>query len=286
MYIIMMNYFLTRVILVCCTCFGLLISSLSAQEKIGAQLYSFRKQMPEDVPGTLARIKAMGISELEGGGLYGLTADAFKELLRDNGLTMVGVGAEFNELDSNVQAAVDRAKLFNVKYVTCYWIPHNGSDFGIADAKKAIAVFSKAGKALRENGISLCYHPHGYEFRPYQGGTLFDYMVKNIDKLNANFELDVFWAKHGGADPAALMKKYPDRFPLLHLKDRRKGTPGNNTGEADVETNVVLGDGDVNIAAVMEQAKKIGVKHYLIEDESSRCMEQVPESVKYLRSLE
>ena len=97
--------------------------------------------------------------------------------------------------------------------------------------------------------------------------------------------MDVFWVKHPGQDPAALLEKYPDRFLLLHLKDRKPGTEGNQTGHADVETNVVLGQGDISIAAVMRAAKKIGVKYCFIEDESSRSEEQIPLSLQYLAGL-
>jgi sugar phosphate isomerase/epimerase len=97
--------------------------------------------------------------------------------------------------------------------------------------------------------------------------------------------MDVFWVKHPGQDPAALLRKYPKRFPLLHLKDREHGTPGNQNGHADDETNVVLGKGDVGIAAVMRQAKKNRVKHYFIEDESTRSVQQIPLSIAYLKTL-
>jgi sugar phosphate isomerase/epimerase len=72
---------------------------------------------------------------------------------------------------------------------------------------------------------------------------------------------------------------------MLHLKDRQHGTICNNKGYADEETNVILGKGDVNIKDVMKAAKKAGVKHYFIEDESSRVMNQLPESISYLKSL-
>ena len=62
------------------------------------------------------------------------------------------------------------------------------------------------------------------------------------------FELDVFWAQHGGADPLELMKKYPKKFTLLHLKDMEKGIKGNNTGYEEDDTNVVLGTGQIDIA--------------------------------------
>jgi sugar phosphate isomerase/epimerase len=72
----------------------------------------------------------------------------------------------------------------------------------------------------------------------------------------------------------------------MHLKDRKPGTPGNQNGHADVESNVVLGQGDVGIDRVMAAAKKAGVKHYFIEDESSHSVEQIPQSLTYLKSLD
>ena len=114
---------------------------------------------------------------------------------------------------------------------------------------------------------------------------MFDYLVRKTNPRYLNFEMDVFWVKHPGQDPVALLKKYPDRFLLMHLKDRRHGTPGNQKGHADVETNVVLGTGDVGIAEVMREARKAGVKHYFIEDESSHSVHQIPQSLEYLKKL-
>ena len=264
----------------------LLLSStiILAQTEIGLQLYTFRNQIPKDIPGMLQKISNMGIRELEGGGTYGLSIDSFKTLLKKNNLRLVSVGAGFKELDSNPRTAVEKAKIFGATYVTCTWIPHE-KEFTIDHAKKAVDVFNKAGKLLKENGISLVYHPHGYEFGAYEGNTLFDYMMKNMDPAYANFEMDVFWIKHPGQDPVALLKKYPNRFLLMHLKDRKPGTPGNQDGKADVESNVVLGSGDVGIADIMREAPKAGVKHYFIEDESSRSEQQVPESLAFLKTL-
>lgn len=264
----------------------LLIHGANAQKTLGVQLYTFRHEMPKDVPGTLEKIHKMGIKVLEGGGLYGMSADQFKQLLKKYDLTMVSVGADFNELDSNVQRVAERAKLFNAKFVMCAWIPHKGTEFGIADINKSIEVFNRAGKYLKSQGLTFCYHPHGYEFRPYQNGTLFDELAGKTNPQYVNFELDVFWAKNGGADPVALLNKYPTRFPLFHLKDRRIGTVGNDNGTQDEETNVVLGQGDVNIKEIKRAAMKLKtVKYFFIEDESSHPMEQVPKSIAYWNSL-
>ncbi|GAC1430349.1 MAG: sugar phosphate isomerase/epimerase [Chitinophagaceae bacterium] len=264
--------------------FLLLLFAVSAQTAIGLQLYSFRNEFKKDVPGTLQKINQMGIRQIEGGGTYGMPLDAFKQLLAKNKLTMISVGADYKDLETNVQAVVTNAKAYGAKYVMCAWVPHNGS-FTIDDANKAIEVFNKAGKILKENGISFCYHAHGYEFRPYNNETLFDYMAKKMNPAYANFEMDVFWVKHPGQEPVALLKKYPGRFPLMHLKDRKPGTPGNQDGKADDESNVVLGAGDVGIAVIMKVAKKYGVKYFFIEDESPRSMEQVPQSLAFLKGL-
>ena len=129
----------------------------------------------------------------------------------------------------------------------------------------------------------MAYHAHGFEFRPYNDGTLFDYMAQNAKYFD--FEMDVYWVHHGGEDPLKLLKKYPSKFILLHLKDMEKGTKKDNTGHADVETNVVLGTGEVDIAGVVAEAKKLGIKYMFIEDECSRVVEQVPKSLRYLEGL-
>jgi sugar phosphate isomerase/epimerase len=264
--------------------FFVLSQSMKAQE-IGLQLYSLRNQFKTDVPGTLAKIKSWNIHEIEAGGTYGLSIEEYKKLLAQNNLKIVSISADFDSLAKNPQAAINEAKTFGAKYIVCFWIPHNDDDFTIADMKKAIDVFTAAGKKIHDAGLSFCYHPHGYEFRPYEQGTLFDYMVQHTDAKYLNFEMDVFWVKQPGQDPVALLEKYPTRFIMLHLKDRKPGTAGNQNGTADEESNVVLGQGDVNIAAVMKAAKKIGIKHYFIEDESSKSVEQIPQSLEYLQHL-
>ena len=259
-------------------------SVLFAQE-YGLKLYSLRNQLKVDVPGTLAKIKSWNIKEVESIGTYGMSGAEFKKLAAKNDLKIVSIGAEYDQLEKNPQSVIDEAITLGAKYVVCFWIPHKGNEFGIEETKKAIEVFTAAGKLMQQNGLSFCYHPHGYEFRPYNGGTLFDYMVNNTDPQYVNYELDVFWVKIPGHDPVALMQKYPKRFPLLHLKDSRHGTPGNLNGHADEESNVVLGKGEIDIASIVRLGRKIGVKHYFIEDESSRSEAQIPQSLAYLKEI-
>lgn len=258
------------------------LANARAQE-VGLQLYSLRNQFKEDVPKTLAMINEWGISSIEGGETYGLPMATFKELLVEHSLNVVSVGAGFEDLEGNIEKVIANAKAFNATYVMCAWVPHDDNRWDLEDTKHATEVFNAAGKTLADSGITLAYHPHGYEFRAYKDGTLFDYMAENA--TNFKFELDVFWAYHGGADPLALMKKYPTMFVLLHLKDMQKGVKGNNTGHADVETNVALGTGQIDIAAIIAEAKQLGIQYMFIEDESANVASQIPESLEYLEAL-
>lgn len=274
----------TSCIAVAMIAFGLLRAN--AQE-IGLQMGSMRELFRKDVPTALARIRELGVTELEGGGARGMDKEAFRKLLNEYGLKIIATGSSFEGLEENIQEIIDNANFFGASYIVCYWIPHEGDDFTFDNMRKAVEVFNAAGKILKDNGLTFCYHPHGYEFRPYEGGTgtLFEYMMDNTNPEYVSFQMDVFWIKNPGQDPVALLKKYPDRWELLHLKDRRPGTPNNLNGRQDVESNVVLGTGDVGIADIMRTARQIGIKHYFIEDESSRALEQVPKSLEYLRSL-
>jgi Trk K+ transport system NAD-binding subunit len=63
-----------------------------------------------------------------------------------------------------------------------------------------------------------------------------------------------------GQDPAALLKSIQTVSCFCISKTGSRALKEIKPGTADVETNVVLGQGDVNISAVMKAAKKIGVK--------------------------
>lgn len=258
---------------------------LYAQE-IGLQIYSLRNEFPKDVPGTFAKIKSWGIHNLEDGndGTYGYTQVEYNAMLAENDLKIVSASASFEELQDSPETVLARAKNYGSKYVVCFWIPHNGNDFTIEDINKALAVFNKAGELFAKEGVTLTYHPHGYEFRPYNGEMLIDHLIKNSEYFD--FEMDVYWFANPGEDPVAWLKKYPKEFRLMHLKDCKKGTPGNKNGTGDVETNVVLGTGQIEIAAIVAQAKKNGIAYLFVEDESSKVLIQAPKSIAFLQHLE
>ena len=251
----------------------------------GVQTYTFRKSMPLGVAQTLDTIKMMGFTEVEGGNGQGMTPEEFRKLCEERGLSIPSTGAGYEQLVKEPQAVADRAKALGSKYVMCAWIPHKTGSFNFDDAKKAVQDFNAAGKVLKENGLTLCYHPHGYEFQPHEKGTLLDYIITNTNPEYVSYEMDIMWVHFGGGDPVKLLNKYGDRWKLMHLKDLRKGTKKDLTGLTSPENDVPLGTGELNIPAILKAAKKVGIKHYFIEDESSDVKNLVPQSVVYLKSL-
>lgn len=269
----------------------ILIQEVNAQKKkplytapFAVQTYTYRNVMPKDVPGTLDLIKSLGITEIEGGGAKDVTLEEFKKMCDDRGIRIPSTGAGYEQL-RNPEEIVKRAKILGSTYVMCAWIPHKGDNFTIEEAKKAVEDFNYAGKILKENGITFCYHDHGYEFRPYEDGTLMDYIIKHTNPEYVSFEMDVLWTIHGGGDPVALLKKYGNRWKLMHVKDLKKGIKGDFSGHTPAENDVVLGTGQADWPNIIKEAKKVGIKHFFIEDESNNELVNVPKSIEYLKSL-
>jgi len=267
-------------------------ASLSAQAqkmpkwfKIGVQAYTYRNHMGENPDKILDLVRDLGIQEMEGGGSKTLSNADFLKKCQDRDIAVVSTGCDYNELKDNPAAVVTRAKELGVKMVMCPWIPHQKGKFNLQDAKNAVEVFNKAGKLLKENGVTLCYHNHGFEFQPYMDGTLMDYLVQKTDPKYVSFEMDIFWTIHGGASPASLLRKYPNRFSMMHLKDIKKGVTGDLTGGSGPENDVVLGTGQADYETIFKLAKKNGIKHFFIEDESDKEMENVPLSIAFLKKI-
>lgn len=251
---------------------------------LGVEAYTFRKSFPKDAAKTLDTIKMMGFTELEGGSNQVPTVE-FKKMCDERGIRIVSFGVGYDELVKSPDSVAQKAKELGADYVMCAWIPHKNGVFTFENAEKAAADFNRAGKILKEQGLTLCYHAHGYEFQPYEKGTLLDYLFTHTNSQYVSFEMDIFWIQFGGGDPVALLKKYGSRWKLMHLKDMKKGAIKDLTGLTSPENDVPLGTGELNIPEILKAAKKAGIQHYFIEDESNFVNTHVPQSIAYLKSL-
>jgi sugar phosphate isomerase/epimerase len=271
--------------------FALLLGVLAARagsfdQPIGLQLYSLRADFTRNVPATLEKVKSFGIRDVELAGTYNLSPERFKEMLKANGLNPVSGHFPFDAYRTNLAGVVHDAKILGLKYSGCAWIPHEGA-FDEKECRDAAAVFNQAGEALAKEGIQFFYHVHGFEFESHGNGTLLDLLMAETNPKQVRYQMDVLWVVFPGQDPVKLLEKYKGRWELMHLKDLKKGVAtGSLSGKTDVANDVVLGTGQMDWKAIMAAAKKAGIKHYFIEDESPTAAEQIPQSMKFLKQVQ
>jgi sugar phosphate isomerase/epimerase len=256
-------------------------------DRISLQLYSLRKEAPQWGPEkTLDLVRDWGFKYVEVAGTFGLPADKFKALLAERGLVAMGGHFPYDRYKNDPEGVAREAKALGLPYAGCAWIAHKGP-FDEEQCRAAAAVFNHAGEVLAREGIKFYYHNHGYEFVPYKDGTLFDLLAQETKPEYVSFQLDVLWAVLPGQDPAKLLDKYGSRWLLVHLKDLKKGVPtGDMSAKTDLTNDVTLGTGQVDWPAFFRSAEKAGVQYYFIEDESPTSVEQIPQSVKFLKSLQ
>jgi len=251
----------------------------------GMVSYTYRKSFAKDVAATLDTLKTLGIKDMEFSNLFGKKASEIRKMLDERGMFCSSFGVSYPDLTNKTREVGQNAKTLGAKYVRVAWVPHDGP-FTLEVAQQTVNDFNIVGKNLKDEfGITFCYHNHGYEFEPYENGTLFDYIMKNTDPKYVSFEIDILWTFFPGVNPSELINKYGKRFKLLHLKDLRKGVIGNFSGGTAVENDVALGTGQLDIPTILKAARKAGIRHYYIEDESPSYVKQVPQTITYLNNL-
>lgn len=258
----------------------------------GVVSYTYRKYFEKDIPSTLDIVKQNGITDIEFSNLFGHSAADLRKMIDEKGIYCSSFGVSYDDLVNKTDEVAQNAKALGAQYVRVAGIPHKKPGetgpgvFTLEEAQKAIEDFNRVGKILREQyGLGFIYHNHGFEFQPYGDGTLYDLLVTKTDPRYVSFEMDILWAFFPGQDPAGLLRKYGSRYKALHLKDLRKGVKGDMSGGTAQDNDVALGTGQIDLPAVLKAAKTAGIRHYYIEDESNAVMEQVPQSIAYLKGV-
>jgi len=266
-----------------------IFAAVDFHDHIGLQVWSLRDTAKTDLPGSLDLIKGYGLTEIEANGTPPVPIDDYAKLIKDRGLVAVGAHFPYEGLVKDTAQMVHNAKVLGLKFAGCAWIPHPKEGLTAELAHKAAADFNTIGAAFRAEGIRFAWHPHGFEFAPLasEGGkTAFDIIMAETKPENLDLEMDVFWVFHAGQDPVKLLKQYPGRWTLMHVKDIRKGAViGLSTGSAPPIDNVAVGTGQIDWPAVLKAGQQLGVQHFLIEDETPTPLVCIPDSLKYLRGL-
>ena len=136
--------------------------------------------------------------------------------------------------------------------------------------------------------MHLCYHNRAFDFEPVAGGgNLLDVLMQTAEPKLVSLELDIMWSRVAGVDPVTVLKKYGKRVALLHLKNVADiGAPQYNEKVAKGSFREV-GNGVIDIAAVLKAANAAGVQHYFVEQDQTPGdpLESLKQSFEYLKKL-
>jgi sugar phosphate isomerase/epimerase len=253
---------------------------------IGLQLYTLREELQKDMLGTLKQVAAIGIKEVELYDLYGKTASEFAQILKDDDLTAPSGHYMTRHLRGNWEKEIENAKTIGMKYmVNAILDPEERKSFD--DWKRLAELFNKAGEQTQKASIQYCYHNHNFEFQKFGNTTAYDYLLKALDPKLVKFEMDCFWVTHAGQDPVAYFKKYPGRFPLLHIKDMRDHPAPTVEKDDKMGMFAPVGHGTIDWKRIFAAAPTGGMKHFFIEQDwcEQPPLEAVKMSYTYLHNL-
>ena len=262
--------------------------------RLGAQLYTVRADLEKDFDGTLAKVAAAGFTEVEFAGYFKQTPRQVRDALKRHRLKAPSAHIDYGSLTGDTWARVlESAHTVGHKYLVNAWV-----DASIRDQpgawKRIAETYNRAGDASRRAGIQFAYHNHNFEFAPVKdadGKLPYDILLESCDARLVKMELDLCWISAAGKDPLEYFRRYPGRFPMVHVKGLRQLPP--TTGDAVPIDRVLplitdVGHDDViDWKKIFAQSRAAGIQHYFVEhDVPKQPFESLKASHDYLSRLQ
>jgi sugar phosphate isomerase/epimerase len=262
--------------------FASLAGETAKLKNFGIQLWSVRDDLAKDPKGVLKQLSSYGYKQIESfeggkGMFWGMSNTEFKAEMDNLGMKIISSHCDINK-DFEKKAA--EAAAIGMKYLIC---PYKGPQKDLDAFKKFADEFNQKGEICKKSGIRFAYHNHDYSFATLNGEMGQDVMMKNTDASLVDFELDMYWVVAAGQDIETWLKKYPKRFRLCHVKDRKKGAP-----LTDKDESVVVGTGSIDYPRILKTAKKLGMEYYIIEQEKwegTTPMQAAQADAVYMKAL-
>jgi len=243
-------------------------------EEFNIQLYSVRDAMENNYIGILEKLgcKGMGYTGVEFAGFGGLSAEEMKKALTGNGLKPIGSHTGLGRLLSDLDEEIAYHKAIGAEYITCPWSEIRTKADTLALARQLTPVAEKITAA----GLKFGYHNHAHEFIVDEGEYLLDILFDNFPPGTV-MELDVFWSEYAGVATLAYMEKHKNRLEILHVKQIDKD-----------KKNVDLDKGVTDFPDIIGKAKRMGVRHFVMEQEKYEVSSMVSaeNAIRYINSLE
>jgi sugar phosphate isomerase/epimerase len=230
---------------------------------IAVQLYTLRARLqdPSGLSGVLGRLREIGYGAVEVAGLGPAVQERFGEELTRNELVACAVHVSLERLRSDLDDVAADCREWGCRYAVLPSLPDEyRSEAGY---RRFAAEAVELAERLRAFELQLVYHNHSHELERYgtQTGLGLLFAATAPDTLKA--ELDTYWLQFGGANPAAWIRRFKGRAPLVHLKDMavREGRP----------LMAEVGEGNLDWPDVLSACRDAGTEWLVVEqDESER----------------
>ena len=271
---------------------------------VAVQLYSVREALEKDFFGVLQQIKDMGFEGVEFAGFYGHSAAEVKAFLNKIGLKAVSSHTPLDAFLKDSASIIEYHKGLGCQFIAIPWLDEKRRP-GNELWDEVVVQIRKIGQDCKAAGIQLLYHNHDFEFTKINGRYALDLLYEAVPADLLATEIDTCWVKVAGLDPAAYLRQYSGRSPVVHLKDFTMGTDAqgkdlyaliDNSGK-DNKTATVdrsafdfrpLGMGVQDIPAILKAAGDVGSLWVVVEQDRSTerpPMEAVKISRNYLKTL-
>ncbi|MFF1877247.1 sugar phosphate isomerase/epimerase family protein [Leifsonia sp. NPDC058230] len=184
---------------------------------LAVMAYTVLEQAKADLEGTLARVAAIGYVGLE---TYGLVEAFGPGRVRDAaaaaGLTITSAHTPF-PAGADAQRLLDESAELGA--TTLVWSLEREEFDSPSAIEAGVVRVNEAASLAAERGLTIGYHNHFAEFRnSFDGRQAYDILLELLDP-RVVVELDAYWARMGGADPAEVLTRLGDRARLVHIKD-------------------------------------------------------------------
>ncbi|MDO8683746.1 MAG: sugar phosphate isomerase/epimerase [Armatimonadota bacterium] len=243
---------------------------------VALQMYTLRNEANADYLGVLKSVAEMGYAGVELAGMPIPAKDIRKAL---DGLSLVAPSMHvgYNDLVNDVQRLIVEGREIGVSYITCSGI-FNDLRKSAEGYKTAAEALSLAGEQCVKQGLELCYHNHAFEFDKFDGKCGYDILFENSAPRYLKAQIDTYWVQFAGEDPAAYIRRYAGRCPLVHLKDMAKD---------EERAFEVIGNGILDFNAIFKASEAAGVTWYIVEQDicKGNPLECVRESLDNLKRM-
>ena len=239
----------------------------------GFQAYTIRDYMKDAELTDLAfrKMKALGYDELQTAGCA-IPVEEYAKLAKDNGIKIIGTHENFDKMIADPEWAMNFHRTLGTTNIGIGGMPLYARE-SADGCKKFCEDANKFAEIINKEGFKFTYHNHHFEFQKIDGNTrLMDILVDELDPNTTSFCLDTCWVQCGGGDVRAWIEKLAGRIDILHLKDVEWIK---DKKDKDHLMYTSIGDGNLNWKGIIESAEKVGVKHYIVEQDS-RWVENNP----------